>query len=500
MEMKEYVKYPAFSYKTNPLVQKGLSCRINTIQTKNKQTRTPGLTPQTCNQKKNRPQAVLLMPGRRIKNKMPKTSGRKDKQLRQASEQMPGLATPKPDPNISAAMEELVQELRIHQAELEIQNEELRQSQDELAQLYEDYRRLYESAPLGYLTLNRTGCITRLNRTGAALLGRRSPDKALSKGFDTFLSHGWIDSFWSALALTGRTGEKKQIELRLKGDPGSALWVEAYIEADRSDCGRVSQWRIMLMDITGNKKIQRRLSRLNTELSFLERTNTMGQLAGSLAHELNQPLTAILTNAQAGLRFMDQDLFNSDLVRSILDDIVSDGQRAKETIRQLRAFFKKKPLNLKPMDMYAAVREAVLYLKNEISVRDIAVSIQPEEERFFVLGDRVHLLQVVLNCVMNAMQAMTQADISRKLITIGLQKANDKTVTVKIQDTGPGIDKKHLKQIFDPFFTTRPQGMGMGLYTGCSIIEAHGGRLWAENNPQGGAIFSFTLPLAQNNG
>lgn len=232
-----------------------------------------------------------------------------------------------------------------------------------------------------------------------------------------------------------------------------------------------------------------------SELAHVNRNATAGELSSSIAHELNQPLGSILTNAETAELILKSD--NPDLgeVREILADIKRDDQRAGEVIRRLRAFLKRTPFETREIDLNEIMSETFKFLSVQASVRNVALYLQTAPGALRIKGDPVQLQQVVLNLVVNSMDAMSAMPYGRTVI--GRTELNGgSTVEISISDSGPGIPSDKLGQVFDPFFTTKDQGMGIGLSIARSIILAHKGNIWAENQSGGGATFHFTLPLA----
>lgn len=232
-----------------------------------------------------------------------------------------------------------------------------------------------------------------------------------------------------------------------------------------------------------------------TELAHVNRQATTGELSSSIAHELNQPLGSILTNAEAAELILKSE--NPDLgeIREILADIKRDDQRAGEVIRRLRAFLKRTPFETRDVDFNEVMNEAFKFMSVQASVRNVALYLQTAPGPLRIKGDPIQLQQVVLNLVVNSMDAMANIPYGRTVI--GRTELNDgSTVEISISDSGPGISPGKLAQVFDPFYTTKDQGMGIGLSIARTIILAHKGQIWAENQNGGGAAFHFTLPLA----
>lgn len=240
-----------------------------------------------------------------------------------------------------------------------------------------------------------------------------------------------------------------------------------------------------------------RVRRQEVELAHASRLSIMGELSASMAHELNQPLTAILTNAQAGQRFLAAS--DPDLVEfsEILKDIAHDTTRARDVIRHLRALVKKGEREFKPLEVNETIGEVVGFLHGDIVARNVQVSLQPASDLPAIEGDRIQLQQVVINLLLNAFDAMSGQPVAERRVIVSTEFEPPSRVHVVIRDEGPGIPSDKLDTIFDPFFTTKHEGMGMGLSVTRSIVESHGGRIWAENLSPRGAALHFTLHVTK---
>ncbi|MCY0853863.1 sensor histidine kinase [Cupriavidus sp. D39] len=236
------------------------------------------------------------------------------------------------------------------------------------------------------------------------------------------------------------------------------------------------------------------LRRNRLELAHLTRVSTLGELVGSLAHELNQPLTAILSNAQAAQRFMATQPIDLVEVREILQDLVQDNHRASEVIRRIRALVKKGELEAAPLDLAAVIDNVVLLVHSDAIVRGIRVLLNIAPNLPPVLGDSVQLQQVVLNLLLNAFDAMEPRSMHDRVVVVSATLESTGLVRVAVRDRGPGLTSDQLNKLFKPFCTSKRDGLGLGLSISRSIVEMHGGRIWAENNMDKGASFYFTLP------
>jgi signal transduction histidine kinase len=235
--------------------------------------------------------------------------------------------------------------------------------------------------------------------------------------------------------------------------------------------------------------------RRREELAHMTRVATMGELTASLAHEINQPLAAILSNAQAALRLLSSGDDTHGEIREILADIAADDQRAGEVIRRMRALLRKGEFNPIELDVNELVDEVVGLVRGEMILHNVSLALDLSPRRLPVHGDRVQLQQVLLNLMVNALDAIKETSAgSRRVVIRTAPSLHERSVQVSVQDNGVGVPPEKLEQIFEPFQTTKPHGMGLGLAICRSIIQSHGGRIGSRNNADRGATFWFTLP------
>jgi two-component system sensor kinase FixL len=254
---------------------------------------------------------------------------------------------------------------------------------------------------------------------------------------------------------------------------------------------------IAVVDITERKRIELELQRNREELAHVTRVSTVVELTTSVAHELNQPLGAILSNAEAAEMFLMAEPPALDEVREILADIRKDDQRASEVIRRMRSLLRKQELAQKSIEINDAVEEVLKLLSIDAAHRKVALKFERTADLPRAWCDLVHLQQVVLNLVLNGMEAMDGLPEEERQVVVRTGLGDNGTVKIAVADAGPGIPVDRLPKVFEPFFTTKTDGMGMGLSIARTIVEAHQGKIWAENNSEAGATFYFTMPVAK---
>jgi PAS domain S-box-containing protein len=302
-------------------------------------------------------------------------------------------------------------------------------------------------------------------------------------------------AFWDGV----HSGQGFAIETRsLRALDGTYRWHLQQAVALRDSEGRLLKFVGTTTDIDEQKRTEEALRQAQGDLARVNRVTTMGELAASLAHEINQPITAVITNASACLRIFGHDEPDLDKVRAGLIQIRRDAQRAAEIIAGIRSHFERRVPSREVIDVNEINRETVALLRGEAIRHNISVRTELAADLPQIVGDRVQLQQVAMNLIVNSIEAMKDIDGIRELV-IKSQRAENEQVLVSVSDNGIGFPQQFAEQIFDPFFTTKPHGTGMGLRISRSIVESHGGRLWAESVTGRGSIFQLTLPALVEN-
>jgi len=380
-----------------------------------------------------------------------------------------------------------------------------RRKEEESARRYteEKYRLIVETAPDAVICVDESSTILLTNPASTRVFGY-DPAELIGKpltilmpeflrklheaGFKRYLATGQRHINWQGTELTGlrKNGQEFPVEVSFgelikDGHPVFTGFIRDISERKQAE------------EI--QKQAQKAIQTMHAELARVSRFTTMGELAASIAHEVNQPLTAVNNNSNACLRLLANQNLQPDVLRGALEEIVADGMRASAIIARIRAFIKKEPVGKNRLDVNQVIGEVLTmtghgFEENRIVLKsELAQSLPP------VLGDRVQLQQVLLNLIMNGTEAMSMVTDRPRLLCVQSRIDESSDVLIAVCDSGTGLGLE-ADRVFDPFFTTKVNGMGMGLSISRSLIEGHGGRLWATPNSPHGAVFSFTLPVA----
>lgn len=357
------------------------------------------------------------------------------------------------------------------------------------------FRRIVETIPGLVWCASPGGELTYVNQrildyTGASL------GHLAQAGWVSFLHPDDVQQTVMMWTNAVRTGKPHDVQYRLRRHDGAFRWFHVVGQAMVDAEGRVTQWYGLLIDVDDRKNIAEALRRTETRLSRATQVATVGELAASIAHEINQPLGAVVTNAYACLRWLSTSPASLAKAREAAERIVRDGKETGEVVRRIRALFKRMPVQHVMLDLNGLISEVIRLLGAEGSRLRVAIESDLQTDLRSVLGDRVQIQQLILNLLMNGLDATDSVTDRPKKIVIRSQQKDLTTALVEIEDSGTGL--ADCEKVFEPFFTTKQNGMGMGLAICRSIVEGHNGKLWATPNETFGATFRFTLPLYTN--
>jgi PAS domain S-box-containing protein len=298
-----------------------------------------------------------------------------------------------------------------------------------------------------------------------------------------------LDRIERRLGAAKVSGEPVEEELRFRRTDGEYRWFLSRVVPLRDKRGTVVKWYGAATDIEDRKRVEE----LQADLAHTNRVSMLGELAASISHELKQPIAAAMANAQASLRWLNRDQPDLDGARRSAEAIIKDEARAADIIDHLRSLYKKTPPQREPVDMCEIVSEMILLLRSEANEHAVSIRTDLAAELPKVTADRVQLQQVLMNLMLNGIEAMKDTE---GVLTIKTERGESGQLLISVSDTGIGLPPGKADEIFHAFFTTKPQGSGMGLAISRSIVESHGGRLWATSHDGRGAAFHFTLPTA----
>lgn len=349
---------------------------------------------------------------------------------------------------------------------------------------------------IGIATL--TGHAVFVNTAGRRMVGL-ADDEPLPAQISAYVAEGYQDELLNrSLAVVEREGFWDGETCFRHFRTGAAIPVLQHIFYIREEStGRRLALATVTRDISERKRAELALDKAQQELAHAGRVLSMGELTASLAHEINQPLAAIVANANASRRWLERKTPNHQRARESLENIARDGMRASDIIRRVRAFSAKGVPAHAPLDINHVIREVVSLTTHEVEREHVVLTTQLAADLPAVKADRIELQQVVLNLVINSIEALRAVVDRTKELTIATARHNKSTVAVSVRDNGNGIEAQHLERIFDAFFTTKSHGLGLGLAISRRIVEAHNGALWAAPNTDWGLTLAFTLPATR---
>jgi signal transduction histidine kinase len=289
-----------------------------------------------------------------------------------------------------------------------------------------------------------------------------------------------------------RTKSGFQSEFSTRDDEGGPIWLLASGRSVRAD--DVPCLTGTLCDVTSQKSLQQEAEQLRRQIIHLTRVSTLGELSGAVAHELNQPLTAILSNAQAGQRLISRNQASIDEISGILEDIIEDDRRAGAVLTRLRNLIRNDKIDFSEIDVNDVVSDVLRLVNSDLIERRVEVTVERAPALPLIRGDRIQIQQVLINLVRNACDAMAGLRWSEHRLVVRTSRRRDGGVAVTVADNGAGLPAEMRANLFEPFVTTKPNGMGLGLTISRAIISGHRGEIWCEDNPGGGSLFGFSLP------
>ena len=358
------------------------------------------------------------------------------------------------------------------------------------------FRNMADTAPVMIWVSGPDKLVTFFNKGWLNFTGR-TMELQLGSGWTASVHPEELDRVYATYSSSFDARRIYQMEHRLRRADGEYRWVLCTgvprVETDGVFAGYIGS----CIDITEQKRAEATLRQSLDEIAHMNRVAAMGELTASIAHEVNQPLAAILSNAQAANRFLGGESPDLAQVRECLTAIVADDKRAGEVIRRLRGLLKRGASQPSLVDLNEVVSDAIRLLGNDAILRNVSVKVEPFPGLPAALGDRIQLYQLALNLIMNGLDAVAERSPGDRWVLVRTAEADGGGVELTVEDSGSGVAASDLARVFEPFFSTKREGLGMGLSISRSIVQAHGGKIWAENAVGGGAIFRCVLPAPQ---
>ena len=361
----------------------------------------------------------------------------------------------------------------------------------------ERWRTVFEAAAVGIATTDLEHRYVTANETYQRMTGYTERElqnltpEDITHGDDLAATRRFLDGIFTGLHRSYR------IEKRYRRKDGELVWADVNPFFVRATESTPALCAAIVVDITGRKRAEEALQQAQADLARINRVMLLEEMAASIAHEVNQPIAAVITNANAGMRWLEAGQPDLDEVRQALGRIVRDGTRAGEVVGRIRALVKKVPPARDRANINAAIREVIALTQTEVQRNAIRLEAKLADDLPLVPADRIQLQQVIMNLIINAVEAMSSSGNGPRDLTIASGEHDANAVFVEVRDTGLGIDPAYIDRLFQSFYTTKPNGIGMGLAISRSIVEAHGGQLSAVSNQPRGAVFRFTLPVEE---
>jgi PAS domain S-box-containing protein len=385
-------------------------------------------------------------------------------------------------------------------SELTQENSDRRKAEEALRSGEQRWRKLFETSAAGIALISADGRYLSANLALQKMLGYTEEELQSIDPLQLTCEGDCPETEPILLKSIERQRRDYRTEKRYRRKDGDVIWADVSSTLVPATGDTPAFFEAVVVDITEHKRAEEELRQkevslreAQAELAYVSRVTTLGELSASIAHEINQPLAGIVTNANASLRWLAGGLPNFEEACESIRRIIRDGNRASDMVARMRALFKKACSARERVDMNDAIEEVVILTQSEARRNKVAVRMELAADLPPVMGDRVQLQQVVVNLILNGIEAMHAVEDRERYLVIRTQRSESDEVRVSVQDTGIGIDPLNTEQLFNAFHTTKPGGLGMGLSISRSIIESHGGRLWAASNDGPGATFKFDI-------
>jgi len=399
---------------------------------------------------------------------------------------------------INEELRKEIGERKKREEELRLNEAALRLAHTQIAQSEERWRSVFENSAIGVALTDLDGQFIAANPVFQKMLGYTEEELAHLRFLDITLEEDG-EANWKLVQELVR-GERRQfqIEKRYRRKNGSAVWVRNSVSMVTGAEGRPQFLMALSEDVTEQHEDKVALDKARSDLAHVARVSTLSALTASIAHEVNQPLSGIVTNASTCLRMLDASPPNVLGARETARRTIRDGNRASEVITRLRALFTKKSASFEPFDLNEAAKEVIALSGGDLQRNRVIVKTDLGRELPRALGDRIQIQQVIFNLIRNASDAMSAVDDRPRELFVETEYNESGTVRLRVKDTGTGINPEIEEKLFDAFQTTKGDGMGIGLSVSRSIVESHQGRLWAVRNDGHGATFLFSIPCNSN--
>jgi PAS domain S-box-containing protein len=399
-------------------------------------------------------------------------------------------------------------ELEATVEKLEKLNEGQRQTEARLSEAERELRLTLDSTPAIIWRGGSNGYVQQLNKRWFDYTGT-TYEQVRGRRWKSCVHPDDLEHLVDAGGKYVASGIPVDSEARLRRFDGEYRWFLFRPVPARDETGRIVAWYGAVLDIEDRKRAEQKAVEAERQaeetrrdaqdkLAHANRVATIGQLTASITHEVNQPITAARTNASAALNFLERSQPDLEEVKEALEHVVKDVDRAGAVVARMRALMRRSPMQMDSMDMNEAVREVIELTRSEALKNKVALQTELTDRLPIIRGDRIQLQQVVLNLILNAVQAMDAIPDKAREVCITTGESLPGEVRLGVRDTGPGLTPDGFSRLFEPFYTTKPSGMGMGLAICQSIVEAHGGRLWATANKPRGAMFQFSIPVGKD--